>query len=267
MTDSRETRPDTLEQRAEHLEAMNRDCEPGCEKCRRHRVRAILSALKDARAEMMAEKNAGLLGNTASGEPENKSTPNVCPFCGKEPQPAIPGPMAICGDDPPFPILMCGTCGNKVADFFGRMRERKRADEAEAILKSIAADEPWEFNGDGGGACFYCRAWKDIDPHEDFCPWLLAQPLLQAQDGAIDHGLHSQATTKEPTSDAREEGRRETKDELLLGNTGMGNSDDPPSTSGERHELGPWKVIRTGGITVAQGYECSCGVIGCAQGS
>jgi hypothetical protein len=68
-------------------------------------------------------------------------------------------------------------------------------------------------------------------------------------------------------TDAREEGRRETKDELLLGNTGMGNSDDPPSTSGERHELGPWKVIRTGGITVAQGYECSCGVIGCAQGS
>jgi hypothetical protein len=68
-------------------------------------------------------------------------------------------------------------------------------------------------------------------------------------------------------TDARDEGRRETKDELLLGNTGMGNSDDPPSTSGERHELGPWKVIRTGGITVAQGYECSCGVIGCAQGS
>jgi hypothetical protein len=221
MTDSRETRPDTLEQRAEQIaQAAWRIAYDGaCGWFNTEEFRVIvLSALQDVRAETKAEKNAGLLGNTASGEPENKSTPNVCPFCGKEPQPAIPGPMAICGDDPPFPILMCGTCGNKVADFFGRMRERKRADNAEAVLKSIAADEPWEFNGDGGGACFYCRAWKDIDPHEDFCPWLLAQPLLQAQDGAIDHGLHSQATTKEP-SDAREEGRRETKDELLPGST------------------------------------------------
>jgi hypothetical protein len=60
---------DTLEQRAEQLEAMNRDCEPGCEKCRRHRVRAILSALKDAREEgrRETERNSSLGGTDWEG--------------------------------------------------------------------------------------------------------------------------------------------------------------------------------------------------------
>jgi predicted Zn-ribbon and HTH transcriptional regulator len=40
---------DTLEQIAEHIEAMNRDCVPGCEDCRRQRTRAILSALAQER--------------------------------------------------------------------------------------------------------------------------------------------------------------------------------------------------------------------------
>jgi hypothetical protein len=122
MTDSRETRPDTLEQRAEQLyiQLVNELVHEGdtagySDLLREDAIPLILSALKDARDEALQEQNAGLLGNTASGEPENKSTPNVCPFCGKEPQPAIPGPMAICGDDPPFPILICGTCGDKVA--------------------------------------------------------------------------------------------------------------------------------------------------------
>jgi hypothetical protein len=29
------------------------------------------------------------------------------------------------------------------------------------------------------------------------------------------------------------------------------------------HIRGEWKVIREGGIVYAQGYECSCGVVGC----
>jgi hypothetical protein len=42
---------DTLEQIAEHIEAMNRDCVPGCEDCRRQRTRAILSALQSLARE------------------------------------------------------------------------------------------------------------------------------------------------------------------------------------------------------------------------
>jgi hypothetical protein len=32
----------------------------------------------------------------------------------------------------------------------------------------------------------------------------------------------------------------------------------------QKHIKGPWEVIRAGNITIAQGYKCSCGVIGCS---
>jgi len=40
-----------------------------------------------------------------------------------------------------------------------------------------------------------------------------------------------------------------------------------PSAGGSplTHELGRWKVIKLAGHVVAQGYECSCGVIGCGK--
>lgn len=31
------------------------------------------------------------------------------------------------------------------------------------------------------------------------------------------------------------------------------------------HDKGEWIVIRVAGITIAQGYKCSCGAIGCRQ--
>lgn len=36
-------------------------------------------------------------------------------------------------------------------------------------------------------------------------------------------------------------------------------------TKKETHIKGDWEVVRVEGITVAQGYKCSCGVIGCQQ--
>jgi hypothetical protein len=64
----------TLERKAELIEAMNRDCVPGCENCRRNRVKAILSALKEVRAEALAEKTTnGLPGSTAGANPEGSA--------------------------------------------------------------------------------------------------------------------------------------------------------------------------------------------------
>lgn len=50
--------------------------------------------------------------------------------------------------------------------------------------------------------------------------------------------------------------------ESLLGTTGPGDSGNKSTP----HILGEWKTIRVDGITVAGGYECSCGVIGCGRG-
>jgi hypothetical protein len=33
----------------------------------------------------------------------------------------------------------------------------------------------------------------------------------------------------------------------------------------EQHIKGDWHVIRMQGITIAQGYRCSCGVTGCKK--
>ena len=63
-----------------------------------------------------------------------------CPICGNEPQPSIPGPMAICGDEPPYPILICAACAETVADFYGRARERKRAEQAEEERDRLKAE-------------------------------------------------------------------------------------------------------------------------------
>jgi hypothetical protein len=46
---------DTLDQIAEHVEAMNRDCVPSCEHCRRQRIAAILHALREARADALRD--------------------------------------------------------------------------------------------------------------------------------------------------------------------------------------------------------------------
>lgn len=40
------------------------------------------------------------------------------------------------------------------------------------------------------------------------------------------------------------------------------NGCKPPSS---KHVRGEWKVVRAGDVAVAQGYDCSCGVIGCRQ--
>jgi hypothetical protein len=52
------------------------------------------------------------------------------------------------------------------------------------------------------------------------------------------------------------------KDVALLGTAATGDTDNKSTP----HILGEWKTIRVGGITVAGGYECACGVIGCGRG-
>lgn len=121
----------------------------------------ILSALTDARAEALAEKNAGLPGYTVRGDSQGTA------------------PV----DDPELTEDFKYIYGDWV-----KLRH---------LLRRIAG-------------------WDHMDTAADGAYWRseIAKAVGEAQSEASWHGMQSQVNEKEPTSDAREEGRRTSSEYL-----------------------------------------------------